>query len=79
MQLVTATPFVPRREETRAPGAELAEFCFESEAALERAVALAAAQSWIRSFSVDRTRRALRVTLAAGTAPRYRAVGAAVH
>ena len=65
MQAVTdltsaATPVV-----SPAPiSARRAEFRFESDAALERALALVCDQRWIASCSVDRERRALCVVLA---------------
>jgi hypothetical protein len=66
MQTAVALAFVPRS--AKAPVApQLAEFRFQSDAALERALDLASGQSWIAACAVDRARRTLRVTLAAGT------------
>ena len=82
MQMAAALSVVPRSPKSRS-AAELAEFRFESDAALERALALAAEQSWIAGCSVDRARRTLRVTLSPGTAQaavlRRRASGASIH
>jgi hypothetical protein len=44
-----------------------AEFHFATDAALDRALALALEQPWIGELTVDRRRRTLRVTLSAGT------------
>ena len=66
MQQAPALAFVPRPSSERPTATQLAEFRFESNAALERALALAAGQSWIASYAVDRARRILRVTLAVG-------------
>jgi hypothetical protein len=64
-QTASAPAFVPRPSEGRPAALQRAEFRFESDAALERALALAGEQSWIAGYTVDRTRRTLRVTLAA--------------
>jgi hypothetical protein len=56
------------RPAPRAPwSARDAEFQFATDAALERALALALEQPWIGELAVDRRRRTLRVTLSAGT------------
>ena len=68
MQMESAPAFVPGPAETWPVGPQRAEFRFESDAALERALNLAAQQSWIAGCAVDRPRRTLRVTLAAGVA-----------
>jgi hypothetical protein len=66
------TPLDPSRDPRpelapRCPGTDQAEFRFESEAALERAVALARGQSWVADCAVDRRERTLRVVLSSGT------------
>jgi hypothetical protein len=80
-QPASAPAFVPRPSEGRPAAAQLAEFRFESDAALERALALAAAQSWIAGYTVDRVRRTLRVTLAGvpQRTARRRAEATSVH
>jgi hypothetical protein len=70
MQIVSPTiPVANPESRLEADGAQIAEFHFASEAALERAVLLARDQSWIASCAVDRTTRTMRVQLAAGTRP----------
>ncbi len=73
-----ATPATPRAS---AWAPRRAEFRFTTEAALERALELALAQPWIGACTVDRARRTLRVSLAAGTsAPaRCREASPALH
>jgi hypothetical protein len=66
MQVQPVPAFVPGPAETRSVAVQRAEFRFESDAALERALALVPEQSWIAICSVDRARRTLRVTLAPG-------------
>jgi hypothetical protein len=82
MQLAPAPAFVSRPAESPPVATRLAEFCFASDAALERALALAADQSWIAACTVDRARRTLRVTLCPGVpqaAPYRHAGGASLH
>jgi hypothetical protein len=70
MQIVSpAIPASNPESRLEADGAQYAEFHFASDSALERALLLARDQSWIASCAVDRTRRTLRVELAAGTRP----------
>ena len=82
MQIVTPTipASNPQNPEARleAERGQRAEFRFASDAALERALLLARDQSWIASWTVDRTERTLRVVLAAGTAPAGLSRGATV-
>jgi hypothetical protein len=80
-QTASAPAFAPRRSEDRPAAVQLAEFHFGSDAALERALALAGEQSWIAAYTVDRTRRTLRVTLAGGPQPgaRRRSEATTVH
>ena len=70
MQTAFAPELVSRPAESRPAAAQLAEIRFESDAALERALALAAGQTWIAACAVDRARRTLRLTLAAGASQR---------
>jgi hypothetical protein len=68
MQTAAPLAYVPQTGPARAPeAAQRAEFRFASDAALERALALAASQSWIASCTVDRSRRTLSVVLSAGS------------
>jgi hypothetical protein len=67
MQTAAPLAATPRPASSPAVTTARAEFHFESEAALERACALAREQSWIASCSVDRPRRTLRVVLCPGT------------
>jgi hypothetical protein len=80
-QTASAPAFAPRPHEARPATALLAEFRFGSDAALERALALAGEQSWIAAYTVDRTRRTLRVTLAGVPQPgaRRRTEATRVH
>jgi hypothetical protein len=70
MQIATPTiPVSNVTERLEAERGQFAEFQFASDSALERALLLARDQSWIASCAVDRTKRTLRVKLAAGTRP----------
>ena len=67
MQTAASIAYVPQTGPARAPEAPLrSELRFASDAALERALALARSQRWIASCTVDRSRRILHVVLASG-------------
>lgn len=67
MQTATSLAYAPQTGPARAPEIPLrSELRFASDAALERALALARSQRWIASCTVDRSRRTLQVVLASG-------------
>jgi len=67
MQTATSLAYVPQTGPARAPEVPLrSELRFASDAALERALALARSQRWIAACTVDRSRRTLHVVLASG-------------
>jgi hypothetical protein len=59
----------PRDRALRAPGPDRVAIRFESQAALERALALAQAEPWVAGCRIERATRTLHLKLCSGAAP----------
>ena len=59
----------PRDRVLRAPAPDQVAIRFESQAALERALALAQVEPWVAGCSIERATRTLHLKLCSGAAP----------